>query len=652
MCGIAGLIGPRAALADAAGLKALALKMAQAIRHRGPDRQGSWADADSGVALGHARLSILDLSELGDQPMLSSSGRYAISFNGEIYNFRALRAELEPKGYVFRGGSDTEVMLAALEEWGPEKALGRFDGMFAFALWDREERSLWLARDALGEKPLYYGVAGKTLVFGSELKALRAHPGFEAEIDRDSLSLYFRYACVPAPRSIYRGVRKLPPGCYLVLRPGQERWPEAQPYWRLARAIDQARAEPFRGSESDAVERLGALLEEAVVARMVSDVPLGAFLSGGVDSSLIAALMQKRSSRPVRTFTIGFEDRDYNESDQARAVAKHIGASHSESILTAAEGQRALEEMPRVYDEPFSDPSGLATYLVARHARQSVTVCLSGDAGDEFFAGYHRHFRGAGAWKGMRRVPLPFRRAAGEGLARLPPSAWKLLARLKPGTKPAIFADQMRKLADVMPASSHRDLYLRLLAHQRPPSELVLGAGAVDWSVGEFAGAGPSFGTSEVMEEFQYLDSIAYLPDDILTKVDRASMAVGLEARVPFLAPEAIAFAWSLPREMKARDGQGKWILRKLLEKYLPSELILRPKSGFRVPIGQWLRGPLRAWCESSLDEGTLRRQGYLDVARVRALWQGHLSGKQDREFVLWSLLMFQAWLAESGAGV
>lgn len=642
MCGIAGLI-ERPARSGQDELRERALVMARALRHRGPDKQGVWADGPTGVALGHARLSILDLSPLGDQPMQSMDGRYVLSFNGEIYNFRQLKDELEKLGHRFRGTSDTEVMLAAFLQWGPRDVLARLDGMFAFALWDRERRELWLARDRFGEKPLYYGWHREMFVFGSELKALKALPGFSAEIDREAVDRYMRFACVPAPGCIYRGFRKLPPGNFLVLQNGEGGLPEPRPYWRLRELAQKQRQSPFAGSDQDAIDELDRLLRQAVRGRMVSDVPLGAFLSGGIDSSLIVALMQAQSGEPIRTFTVGFDEKDYNEADQARAVAKHLGTHHSEQIMRAEEGMKALEQMPRIYDEPFSDPSEVATYLVAQHARRHVTVCLSGDAGDELFAGYHRHFRGQSLWNRMRRLPPGLRRIAAAGLSGVPSATWKSAGRLTGNAKPAIFADQVRKFIDVLPARSHAELYQKLVQHQRGPEGLVLG-------VPEFRSSAERIDESQelgsVMAEFQYLDATTYLPDDILTKVDRATMAVSLEARVPFLAPEVVAFAWSLPDAMKIRDGQGKWILRRLLERYLPSELILKPKAGFRVPIGEWLRGPLRGWCEELLDERKLREQGFLNPAVVRDLWSEHLSGKRDREFILWGILMFQAWLA------
>jgi asparagine synthase (glutamine-hydrolysing) len=651
MCGITGLLERAGGALGGAELEARARAMAARLAHRGPDAGGGWSDPAAGVALGHRRLSILDLSPLGAQPMASGSGRYVATFNGEIYNFGELRERLEAKGHRFRGRSDTEVMLAAFEQWGMEQGLKELDGMFALGVWDRELRELWLARDRLGEKPLYYGWCGGALVFGSELKALMAHPAWEGRIDRAALSLYFRYNCIPAPYSVFEGVRKLPAGTWFRLgaeaRPGE--LPEPQAYWSLREEARASLAAPFRGSVEDAEQELERVLQRAVARRMVADVPLGAFLSGGIDSSLVVALMRKATSRAVRTFTIGFAEQGFDEAAQAARVARHLGTEHTEARLSPEEALKVVPELPRFYDEPFSDSSQVATLLVARHARRHVTVCLSGDGGDEFFAGYHRHFLGPRLWRAIRGIPAPLRAGAAGALRGVPAPAWARLGGWL-GRSPQHFAAQARKLIEALPARGPGELYLSLVSHTRDPAAMVPGAHEPPTLATQDGWDATGLGGTAAC--FQYLDAMTYLPDDILTKVDRATMAVSLEARVPFLAPEVIRFAWSLPESFKVREGQGKWLLRRVLARHLPPELILKPKSGFAVPIGPWLRGPLKDWAAALLEERALKAEGYLDAHRVRRLWDEHQGGARNREYELWDVLMFQAWLAESGRGV
>lgn len=642
MCGIAGLL-ERGGNTPAQELELRAGRMAAQLRLRGPDAQGSWVDERSGLAFSHRRLSILELSPLGAQPMVSGSGRFVVTFNGEIYNFMELRRELEQKGHVFRGRSDTEVLLAAVEELGIQRALSSFDGMFAFGIWDREKRELTLARDRLGEKPLYYGWCENTFLFGSELKALRAHPAWRGTIDRAALSLYFRYNCIPAPYSIYEGIRKLPAGHWIKLGPDSPpgAMPEPKAYWRLETLIEQARSEPFAGSIEEGVSELERVLLRSVRSRMVSDVPIGAFLSGGIDSSLVTALMQRQASEPVRTFTIGFVESDFDEAAMACRIANHLGTRHSEHRLSPEEAMALVPELPLHYDEPFADSSQIATLLVARHARKQVAVCLSGDGGDELFAGYHRHFLGSRIWSTLKHLPGFARDGAARALNGVPAPVWSRVGGAL-GSPPAIFADRVRKLISILPSRDARELYLTLVSHAHDPGALVLGAQEPE-TLPRGSARLPAWGST--VADFQYLDTMTYLPDDILTKVDRATMAVSLEARVPFLSLDLLRFAWSLPDSFKLSHGGGKWILRKLLERYLPPELILRPKSGFAVPIGSWLRGPLRDWAQGALSEQRICAEGFLEPGYVRVLWKEHQSGLRNRQDELWGVLMFQAWL-------
>lgn len=644
MCGFAGFLQTKSVIA-AEAMAPLARRMADALTYRGPDDAGNWADPAAGIALGHRRLSIIDLSPEGHQPMASASGRYVIAFNGEIYNFEYLRGELEGEHIAWRGHSDTEVMLAAFEKWGLEDALKKFNGMFAFALWDRRERTLAFARDRMGEKPLYYGWSGGTLLFGSELKALRAHPAWSAEINRDAIAAYLRHNYVPAPYSIYRGIFKLPAAHYLVVTPHDRGEPRA--YWNLREAAERGHQNPMTGSDREAVEGLDTLLRDAVRMRTVADVPVGVFLSGGIDSSTVVALMQAQSSNPVRSFSIGFDEAAYNEAQHAKAVAKHLGTDHTELYVTPAEAMDVIPSLPAIYDEPFADSSQIPTILVSKLARRHVTVTLSGDGGDELFCGYVRYFWGRRIWNKIGRVPSGVRGLAGKALTSLSPDAWNRLmggvTRLVPSTSlKELTGHRVHKLAEVLSVPTPDVLYHGLISHWPDPNAIVIGAREPATALND---PDQWAALDDFTARMMYLDAITYLPDDILVKVDRASMSVSLEARVPLLDHRVVEYAWRVPLSMKIRDEQGKWLLRQVLYRYVPRELVERPKMGFGVPIDSWLRGPLRDWAEDLLSESKLRAGGHFNPAPIREKWAEHLTGSRNWEYWLWDILMFQAWL-------
>ena len=646
MCGLTGFLA--CGTVWPADAEALARRMAAALTHRGPDDQGVWADADTGIALAHRRLSILDLSPQGHQPMLSQCGRYVIVFNGEVYNFAAIRDELERAGAApaWRGHSDTEVMLAAIAAWGLEAALKKFVGMFAFALWDREARTLSLARDRLGEKPLYYGWQGETFLFGSELKALRAHPAFRAEIDRDALALFLRHNAIPSPYSIYQGIHKLPPGTFLQLQAGQQ---DARPvaYWSARHVAEAGQRNPYQGSEREATDELARLLGQAVGGQMVADVPLGAFLSGGIDSTTVVALMQAQSARPVKTFTIGFNEPGYNEAEHAHAVARHLGCEHTELYVTPQDAIDVIPSLAAIYDEPFADSSQIPTCLVSRLARQHVTVSLSGDGGDELFGGYNRYFWARNLWRKLGWAPRPLRAALAGVLTALPPAAWNaafarfgrwLPARLRyanPG-------DKLHKAAEILAVRSPEEIYLGLVSHWKNPAQLVPGSRE---PMTLLTDPGQPIDLPDFEHRMMVLDTVTYLPDDILTKVDRAAMAVSLETRVPLLDHRVVEFAWTLPLHMKIRHGEGKWLLRQVLHRHVPQALMDRPKMGFGVPIDQWLRGPLKDWAAALLDPARLAREGYFHPVPIQRKWAEHQTGARNWSYYLWDVLMFQQWL-------
>ena len=653
MCGIAGILGSSAR--DAALLSA----MAGELTHRGPDDHGYWNDPDAGVAFANRRLAIIDLSPHGHQPMVSSNGRFVLTFNGEIYNHRELRAEVEASGHMpeggWRGHCDTETFLEAIAAWGLKRALESAVGMFAFGLWDRDQRTLRLVRDRFGEKPLYYGWVGGDLLFASELKAIRRHPRFAGEIDGRALGLFAARSYIPVPLSIYRGIFKLEPGCILAVAPGAPRRREAprigqtkhgvslNRYWSYKDALLNGLRDPIR-SESDAITALESVLARAVESQPLADVPVGAFLSGGIDSSSVVALYQKYSSQKVRTFTIGFNEEGYNEAQYAREVAAYLGTEHHELIVTADEARDVIPKLPQIYDEPFADSSQIPTFLVSGFAREHVKVALSGDAGDELFGGYSRYHTTARVWGAMKRIPAPLRSAVATPLAWIPAEAWARIGALLAGDDVRPFFGAKVRMA------------LRTIAHARNPDD-VFRVFTDEWA--EDGSPVHIFEPDSVQPldlaldgapdtvRMMYCDAISYLPDDILCKVDRASMAASLEVHCPFLDHRFAELAARIPISMKIRDGSGKHILREMLYREAPRALFERPKSGFGIPVGDWIKGPLREWAESLLDSRRIRSEGWFDAELIERRWREHLAGTRDSTGALWAILMFQAWVGE-----
>ena len=645
MCGIGGFLERQRR--GAAASQAIAADMAAALRHRGPDDGGVWSDAESGVALGHRRLAIIDLSPTGHQPMSTADGRYVVSFNGEIYNYAEVAARLNQEGVVLRGRSDTEVLIEGFARWGIAETLAQCEGMFALALWDRRERRLFLARDRMGIKPLYWSRQNGLFLFASELKALHRHPDWRPEIDRDAVAAYLRFGYVPGPGSIYRDTQKLPPGTLLsVTRDGAVTLAE---YWRLAEIAAEGSRAPEPGSESERLAHLEAVLRRAVRNEMVADVPLGAFLSGGIDSSLVVALMQSESARPVLSFTIGFSEASFDEAQHAKRVAQHLGTEHTELYVDDRTARDVIPELPVWYDEPFADSSQIPTRLISALARRHVTVALSGDGGDELFAGYERYrwARRVGALRAL--LPDPLRRGAAGLMTGVPePLIDGAVALLPPRLRPPLPALRLQKLASALGAAESGAFYQSIVSLWPDPAAMVPGAE-------EPAGFGEKRALAERLgdpvEQLMLLDALTYLPDDILTKVDRASMSVSLELRVPLLNHRVVEAAWRLPLDMKLRGGTSKWALRQILYRHVPPELVERPKQGFSIPLAQWLRGPLRDWAETLLAPASLGRGGLIDGAPVAARWQEHLAGRKDWSQSLWAVLMLQSWLAQPCGG-
>lgn len=669
MCGFAGFLTIGQELMTSAAplaMTELVTNITLGLTHRGPDDAGAWADEQAGIALGFRRLAIVDLTAAGHQPMQSSSGRFVMTFNGEIYNHLALRTEL--KDVVWRGHSDTETLLAGFDAWGIEDTLKKTVGMFAIALWDTQARTLTLVRDRFGEKPLYYGWVGSganaAFVFGSELKALRAYPGFANPVSQDALALYMRFTYVPAPLSIYKDIFKLEPGCMLTISSGVTvpanaplRPPAAldglvlHRWWALTDVVT-AGAKNQIVDKTQALQALEQRLNGAVQIQSLADVPLGAFLSGGIDSSLIVALMQQQSTRPVKTFTVGFEEAGFDESPYARAVAQHLGTDHSELFVTAAEVQGVIPSLPAMYDEPFADSSQIPTHLVCKAARQQVTVALTGDAGDELFGGYNRYCWSPRIWKRLAWLPYPVRGALGAAISSVPSTGWDALGGVLNVVRSG---EKLHKLArSIHGARDSDDFYLNLVSEWQDPALVV--KGQTDINRGPYHKPAlqlydplPALGAEKSQLRMMYRDSTTYLPDDILCKIDRAAMATSLETRVPFLDHRVVELAWQLPLHMKIRGNEGKWALRQVLYKYVPRELIERPKAGFGIPVGEWLRGPLRDWAESLLDEQRLQTEGYFYPEPIRTKWTEHLGGHRDHTASLWAVLMFQAWLEIGG---
>jgi asparagine synthase (glutamine-hydrolysing) len=646
MCGIAGVIRRRSGIAGEA-LGGLARAMSDTLAHRGPDGSDLWVDGEAGAALAHRRLAIIDLSPGGAQPKHSADGRYVITYNGEVYNYLALRRELETLGHRFSTSSDTEVMLEAIVEWGVPAACGRFVGMFAFALWDRKTRTLTLGRDRLGIKPVYYADFGDRFLFGSELKALRADQSWRPALDLDAVVGYLRLGYVAQPRTIYRGASKLAPGHLLTVAPDAE--PVLSCYWDARRVAVEGASASRRSKldETQAIEQLDALLRDAVSLRMIADVPLGAFLSGGIDSSTVVALMQAQSTRPVKTYSIGFREEAYDEAAYAKEVARHLGTDHTELTVEPDHARSVIPKLPEWYDEPFADSSQIPTYLVAEMTRRHVTVALSGDGGDEVFAGYNRYFWARKIQNATGWLPGELRGLGASTLRLLSPAAWDcVLAPLPRCLRPPQLGDKLYKVAEVLDCDGADAIYRSLVSQWQNPS-------AVARSGAEPRGAlwdeTLAHDIPDFTQRMEYLDLVTYLPDDILTKVDRATMAVSLEGRVPLIDHRVVEFAAALPISMKLRDGRGKWLLRQVLKRYVPDRLVERPKAGFGVPIDAWLRGPLKDWAETLLAPDALAAGGVLDPAPIRAAWREHLSGTRSRHYQLWTVLMLQAWRARWG---
>jgi asparagine synthase (glutamine-hydrolysing) len=634
MCGVAGMLSNNRVEAPAVR------RMVASLRHRGPDDEGIWIDQAAGIGLGHRRLAIIDLSQAGHQPMMSGDGRYVLTFNGEIYNHLALRSELASAGErAWRGRSDTETLLEAIASWGLERTLRKCVGMFALGLWDRRDRRLSLARDRFGEKPLYYGCVGGDFVFASELKAIRTHPDFAATIDRQALRIFAARGYVPAPRSIFEDLRKLEPGSILTLD-GSGRSADATPaierYWSYRAVVEDGLAAPL-DDEHEARDALESALVAAIRGQSVADVPIGAFLSGGIDSSAVVALHRKHSSRNMRTYSIGFEEDGFDEAPHARAVSRYLGTDHTERYVSSREAREVIPLLPAIYDEPFADPSQIPTYLMSKLAREEVTVALSGDGGDELLGGYARYRTAASLWRKLQRSPSSVRRAAGAILGKVPAGVWDRLGAHWPGPPQFPGARLERTFHRLRCADSLSALYSSFRDEWTGAPSPVIGGGGDDGLDLDIAG-GPD------LVRMMYCDAVSYLPGDILCKVDRAAMARGLEVRIPFLDHRVAEAAARIPLAMKVRKASGKHILKQLLFSHVPRQLFDRPKAGFSVPVGKWIKGPLRPWAEDLLSRERLDRQGFFRGAMIERRWRDHLAGRRDATWSLWPILMFQAW--------
>jgi asparagine synthase (glutamine-hydrolysing) len=642
MCGIAGFMGTSEL--ELRHWKQICDDMAFALKERGPDQGDVWRDSDVPIAFAHRRLSIIDLSEAGKQPMSTPDGRFTVTLNGEIYNHSVLRNELQRHGHTFRGRSDTEVLLAAIAQWGLGIALQKAVGMFAFALWDRTTRTLNLVRDRLGEKPLYYGWQGNTFLFGSSLKALKQHPSFLGRLDLDALAQFLQHSYVPAPHSIYRGISKLQPGTVLSLRYG-DRETRCSNYWSAHLIAQMGQRDTFEGNDLEAEEELDRLMHQSIAGQMMADVPIGALLSGGIDSSAVVALMQARSTRPINTFTVGFREPEFDEAAHAKAVAGRIGSKHHELYVTAAQALDVIPRLPDLYDEPFADASQVPTFLIAQLARSEVTVALSGDGGDELFGGYNRYLAANQILRRRDSIPHSVRKVVATALAFVQPRLWQTLHKMSL-QRPAQFVEKAGKALDFLSAASPQTAYESVVS--RWPDAINVVIGVEDTRKSLYRDREEQC-FRDVEHLMMYLDLRTYLPDDVLVKIDRAAMGIGLETRVPFLDHRLVEFAWRLPLNLKLRHGKGKWILRKVLNRYIPGHLFERPKKGFSVPIDAWLRGPLRPWAERLLDKERLTRDGIVHPEPIRAKWHEHLSGKQNWQDQLWNVLMLQIWLERWG---
>ena len=631
------------------------VKMNSAISHRGPDTGGTWLDRNSGIVLGHQRLSIIDLSAAGSQPMESNSGKFILTYNGEIYNHLEIRKEIENNysNIKWKSNSDTETLLEAIDLWGINKTLQKIEGMFAFALWNKKTRSLLLARDRIGEKPLYFGWQGigndKVFLFGSELKSLKVHPEFERKINRDAITLQLRHNCIPAPYSIYKGIYKLLPGHFLQLNENDLKnslLPSTQHYWSLTECAIDGNNNQLKLSDDEIQIDLEKLMLSSVKKQMISDVPLGAFLSGGIDSSTVVALMQSQSNHSVKTFTIGFSENDYNEILYAKKIAKHLGTNHSELYVSSKTAMEVIPKLPTIYDEPFSDSSQIPTFLVSQLAKQHVKVALSGDGGDELFCGYTRHAISKKFLNISHLIPLTFRKIISNGIKSVSPNNWNRLSKFLPGLNNySKFGDKIHKGADILNASTLFDIYYILCSHWQNPTKTVINSKEPGTFLTKFR---PELKGLNSQQQMMVLDFITYLPNDILVKVDRAAMSTSLETRVPFLDHKLIEYVWKIPHSLKFRNGSGKWILKQILNQYVPKNLTERPKMGFEIPIGSWLRGPLRDWAENLLNQKRLQQERYFNPQLIRDKWAEHLSGKKNWQYDLWDILMFQAWIDEN----